>query len=125
MNLRRLESIFVFIARLMPSSRAPRLKIVFNRFKGVLQTVKNKNNGFASHEEFVRYVEKLIQHQQGPCAITGMPIRADGDQIDGEDMLASLDRSTAADTTKLGIYRSCAVSSIAGRVPTTMEDLWS
>lgn len=57
----------------------------------VLQTVKNKNNGFHSEEEFVGYVESLIEQQGGCCAISGLHLHTDG-ALGDDEMKASLDR---------------------------------
>jgi len=58
----------------------------------VLQTIKNKNNAFASQDEFARYVEALVEHQHGCCAISGLPIQPDSLQDGDDEMKASLDR---------------------------------
>lgn len=60
--------------------------------QAVLQTIKNKNNAFASQDEFARYVEALVEHQHGCCAISGLPIQPDSLQDGDDEMKASLDR---------------------------------
>lgn len=63
----------------------------FSNGQLVVQTVKNKNNEFCSEDEFVRYVESLIEQQGRCCAISGLQLHNDGALADDE-MKASLDR---------------------------------
>lgn len=56
-----------------------------------LQTIKNKDNVFASQEEFEQHVLALIERQDGCCAISGLPLQPD-EQCDDVEMMASLDR---------------------------------
>lgn len=58
----------------------------------VLQTIKNKNNGFASPEEFSEYVGELLARQNFCCAISSLPIHPDSAPIFDDEMKASLDR---------------------------------
>jgi hypothetical protein len=58
----------------------------------VLQTIKNKNNAFASQEEFSQYVADLINRQKYCCAISGLPIHPDNSPNVDDEMKASLDR---------------------------------
>ncbi len=57
----------------------------------VVRTVKNKEVRFGSQAEFERYVESLIEAQEGLCAITDLRLEFDGDVEDSE-LLCSLDR---------------------------------
>jgi hypothetical protein len=57
----------------------------------VVRTVKNKDVRFGSEREFERYVEALIEAQEGLCAITDLRLQYDGDFEDAE-LLCSLDR---------------------------------
>jgi hypothetical protein len=57
----------------------------------VLTTVKNKDLRFANQREFERFLENLIEAQDGLCAITGLPLQYDGEYSDRE-FLCSLDR---------------------------------
>lgn len=59
--------------------------------QSALKTIKNKDNEFASQEEFARHVLALIEQRDGCCAISGLPLQPDG-QCDDVEMLASLDR---------------------------------
>ena len=58
----------------------------------VLQTIKNKNNVFASQENFSQYVADLIDRQNFCCAISGLPIHPDDSPNVDDEMKASLDR---------------------------------
>lgn len=58
----------------------------------VLQTIKNKNNAFASEETFSQYVADLLDHQGFCCAISGLPIHPDNSPNVHDEMKASLDR---------------------------------
>lgn len=58
----------------------------------VLQTIKNKNNTFASQDEFSAYVGELLERQQFCCAISGLPIHPDNASVYDDEMKASLDR---------------------------------
>jgi hypothetical protein len=58
----------------------------------VLQTIKNKNNAFASQDEFSQYVADLIDRQKFCCAISGLPIHPDNLPGVDDEMKASLDR---------------------------------
>lgn len=57
----------------------------------VLTTVKNKDLRFVSQREFERFLENLIEAQEGLCAITGLPLQFDEEHSDGE-LKCSLDR---------------------------------
>jgi hypothetical protein len=57
----------------------------------VSRTMKNKEFGFTSKEELEQYIEKLIDDQDGLCAITGLNLQYDVKIIDNE-LLCSLDR---------------------------------
>lgn len=57
----------------------------------VLSTVKIKELRFVSQQEFERFLEDLIEVQEGLCAITGLPLQYDGEYSDRE-FLCSLDR---------------------------------
>lgn len=57
----------------------------------VSQTIKTKNNGFHSENDFVNYVKSLIEHQNGYCAISGLQLHTDT-ALANDEMKASLDR---------------------------------
>lgn len=57
----------------------------------VIRTVKNKEVRFGSQADFERYVEALIDAQEGLCAITDLRLQHDG-EADDPEMLCSLDR---------------------------------
>lgn len=56
----------------------------------VIRKMKNKDLCF-SKSEFLEYVGKLVQEQQGLCAISGIPLQFDGAITDPE-LACSLDR---------------------------------
>lgn len=60
-----------------------------------LKSIKVKQCGFGSREEFERYVLGLIVTQGGRCAISELPLQRDDSYSDAE-MLASLDRIDSA-----------------------------
>lgn len=57
----------------------------------VVRTVKNKEVRFSTQLELERYVDSLVEAQEGLCAITELPLGFDG-EADDLEMLASLDR---------------------------------
>jgi hypothetical protein len=57
----------------------------------VLRTIKNKELRFPSQEALERYIENLIELQEGLCAITRFKLQYDGEHDDSE-LLCSLDR---------------------------------
>jgi hypothetical protein len=65
-------------------------KAALNSGKTVLQTTKLKELHL-SKEDLMCYIEKLIQKQEGRCALTGIPLQYTGEH-DDEQRLASLDR---------------------------------
>lgn len=56
----------------------------------VLRTLKNKLCAF-TEDELKAYIQKLIEAQDGVCALTGLVLQYDGD-FDDRAMLCSLDR---------------------------------
>jgi len=57
----------------------------------VNRTVKSKEVKFSGKEEFERYVETLIDDQEGLCAVTGIRLQFEKEYEDSE-LLCSLDR---------------------------------
>jgi len=57
----------------------------------VQRTLKNKDIRFSSKEAFTAYVKKLLESQEGLCAITGIALQYDGETGDVE-LQCSLDR---------------------------------
>ena len=57
----------------------------------VLTTVKDKRCGFDTIETMMTYVDKLIDDQEGLCAITGIKLQFDG-EVDDRELRYSLDR---------------------------------
>lgn len=58
----------------------------------VLQTIKNKNNSFASLDVFSQYVSDLIERQNFRCAIAGLLLQQDDLANSDDELKASLDR---------------------------------
>jgi hypothetical protein len=56
----------------------------------VLRTVKNKDVAF-SQPELERYINALIEAQEGLCALTGIKLQYDG-ECEDQELLCSLDR---------------------------------
>jgi len=61
------------------------------RGQQVVRTVKAKDLRFVSQHDFEAFLLKLIEAQDGVCALTGLPLQFDGEQDDSE-LLCSLDR---------------------------------
>lgn len=57
----------------------------------VVRTVKNKDLRFGDRLEFERFIEALVEAQDGLCAISELPLQFDGEHSDVE-FLCSLDR---------------------------------
>jgi hypothetical protein len=65
---------------------------VASRSGSVVSSIsKLKNFNFQSRSELEAYIEKLIDAQDGVCALSNIPLQFDGDYED-EQLLASLDR---------------------------------
>ena len=56
----------------------------------VLRNMKIKNFGFATRRELEEYLDKLLDAQDGICAISGLPLQFAGD--DDPELCCSLDR---------------------------------
>jgi hypothetical protein len=57
----------------------------------ILRTAKVKENRFTNPQALEAYIGKLLEAQDGVCAITGIQLQMDGDHEDPE-LLCSLDR---------------------------------
>lgn len=56
-----------------------------------LQKVKEKENRFATNDDFNKYVSNILEAQNGLCAITRLALQFDA-QVDDQELQASLDR---------------------------------
>ena len=80
--------------------------------------ISDSDNGNAVDEEpLERYIEQLINVQNGLCALTGLALQYDGEGVD-QELLCSWIVSTVMGTMSLGIYRWCVVLLIAGKKQT-------
>jgi hypothetical protein len=61
----------------------------------VERTVKIKNCGFETRDEFAAFLNLLLEAQDNLCALSGLPLQFDGAH-DDVAMLASLDRKDSS-----------------------------